>query len=165
MHKKLNMIEKEMNGIKDMKNQLVKKKVERYARGGFTLIEVMIVIAIIGILSAIAIPNFIAYRDKAYCSGAEIDANSIINTLAAYYAIPVHHGGFSGTISADGTLTPALGISFKPLSHGNTATITTVGKGLQVSVTDTNGRCPKSYRLSQANAGWSTTATVFRKLL
>jgi len=32
---------------------------------GFTLIEVMIVVAIIGILVAVAIPNFIAWRNKA----------------------------------------------------------------------------------------------------
>jgi len=71
---------------KERRRLMLTKINEKLNQKGFTLIELMIVIAIIGILAAIAIPQFAAYRRKSYNSAAISDLRTAKTTLEAYYA-------------------------------------------------------------------------------
>ena len=51
---------------------------------GFTLIELMIVIAIIALLAAIAVPQFMSYRQKGFNTEAKSDAKNFYTCAAAY---------------------------------------------------------------------------------
>jgi type IV pilus assembly protein PilA len=72
-------------------NKMVLKNVK-----GFTLIELMIVVAIIGILALIAIPNFTSIRAKAY----EASAKSMGRN--AKVAMEVYYNQYGGDISGSG---------------------------------------------------------------
>ena len=56
------------------------------AEAGFTLVELMIVVGIIGLLAAIAVPNFISYQARARRSEAYVNLVAIARSQTTYYA-------------------------------------------------------------------------------
>ena len=74
---------------------MIKTFHQKRGQKGFTLIELMIVIAIIGILAAIAIPQFTQYKAKSYNAAAKADLKNAYTAAQAYFA-----DNPSGTVNA-----------------------------------------------------------------
>jgi type IV pilus assembly protein PilA len=82
---------------------------------GFTLIELMIVVAIIGILAAIAIPNFLKFQAKSKQSEAKTNLKGIYTAETGYFGEKNAYSGFDeanwtpvGTARYHYTLTGAI---------------------------------------------------------
>jgi len=83
---------------------------------GFTLVELMIVVAILGILASVAIPSFRNYQWKAKRSEAYVNLGALANNQKAYYTL---HDTFLGVAPAEPGNT--LGNQPGPASRNSTA--------------------------------------------
>jgi type IV pilus assembly protein PilA len=110
-------------------------------RGGFTLIELMIVVAIIGILAAIAIPNFMRFQLKAKAGEGKTNLAAIRTAEESYMA---EFGTYVGASAHPTSVPGAMKVAWGSVGSVGFATIGWAPEGAvyyqyAVSIDTTNG--------------------------
>ena len=144
---------------------LNRKKGRNPLEKGFTLVELMIVIVIVGILSAIALPNFLSQSNKARATEGRMQVSTILKQAGALYvetgAITADNcAEIDNTLIADlnnGSLAGKYTLGSDCAPNGATMTITATGANDNFP----DGTGEITYATGLTNyTGWGSTAAT-----
>jgi type IV pilus assembly protein PilA len=124
---------------------------------GFSLIEILVVILIIGVLAAIALPAFLGQRSKGQDSSAKSAARNLVSAMESFFATnktyvgagsddDITKSGVYGTGDGEADISTTSATGFRVIGRsasGNRFTITKAGSSVTRTCTTTNsGACP-----------------------
>jgi type IV pilus assembly protein PilE len=144
-----------------------RSKGEASGFGGFTLIEVMITVAVIAILAAVALPNYIEYVTRSRLVEAKSNLSDMRTRLEQYF---LDNRAYPAACAAYATGAAPAGKIYLPANVKNfaitcaltdtTYTVTATGLGFTFTVDQTNAR-----KTTGVPSGWtsSTVCWVSRK--
>ena len=105
-------------------------------RQGFTLIEILMVAAVIGVLVAIAIPQFVGYRARAFDTQMKSDLKNAAIAMESYFADKKSYPTTVAAITVVGfTQTPGVTLTINVISPSSFTLTASAPNGTQPSFT------------------------------